>query len=131
MFINCRDSTITILNDNNITAVGSSPTPFLHFFLYSLSIGYQCYLKMLSINNVCLNFKHCIRGESPTNRFPFKIKRVLLVFNNSTFWNRLIIGFPRQQHLYLRKINYNIFDVLFALLFDLMFLYIFILQDFH
>ena len=31
-----------------VVAVGDSPTPFLLFFLYSLSIGYQCHIMMLS-----------------------------------------------------------------------------------
>ena len=68
-----------------VVAVGSSPPLFYSSFsiLYPLgtNVTTWCYLKILSINNVCLIFKHGIRGKKPYQSFPFKIERVLLVQN--------------------------------------------------
>ena len=38
-----------------VVAVGSSPTPFLHFFLDSLSIGYQLKKQKKNIGYQCHN----------------------------------------------------------------------------
>ena len=105
-----------------VVAVSSRPHPL---FFSSFSILYPlgtnvttwCYLKMPSINSVCLIFKHCIGGKYRylTNRFPFKIERVLLVFNKNnihrawfflqlkTLWTFNGASYHKtiQKHLYL------------------------------
>ena len=50
-----------------VVAVGSSHPLFYSYLFILFPLGINvitwCYLKMFSINNVCLIFKHCIRGK--------------------------------------------------------------------